>query len=115
MFDFSRLIEEHSTQFTVIIETEGHYDQDNGGIWVPGTGQEITLDGAILPLSSDELRHDANGTYTTADRKIFVYTELKKGQRINHKGKEYTIHEDKDYSSQSGVYVYYAKRAGVDD
>jgi len=115
VFDFSRLIVKHSTSFTVIEETEGHYDQDNGGVWVPGTEQESTVTGAVLPLSSDELRYDQNGTYATADRKIYIYTELKKGQRVIHNGKEYTIHEDKNYSPQAGVYIYYAKRVGGAD
>lgn len=116
MLDFSRLISKYSTTFTVIKEIEGHYDQDNGGMWVPGTEQEVTVTGAVLPLSTKELRYDQNGIYTTADRKIYVYTKLKDGQRLNYDGKEYTIHEEKDYSLQSGVYIYYAKRAGdVDD
>lgn len=113
MFDFSRLIDKYAAPFTVIDDVEGYYDQDNGGVWVSEVAREIPVIGAVLPLTSEELKYDQNGTYTTADKKIFIYLKLKRGQRVIFDGKEYTVQEEKNYSPQAGVYIYYARRAGV--
>lgn len=73
------------------------------------------MEGIILPLSTDELRHEQNGRYTAKDRKIYVTTPLKMGQRIEYKDQVYTIDTNKPYEDYADVYIYYAKGKGVGD
>ena len=110
--DFSRLIQKYTVPFVMLEETDGQYDQDNGGIWVPGAVQEVPVSGAVLPLSNEDIRYDESGTYTAKDRKIFTYTELKLGRKVIVAGIDYTLQEEKDYGRQAGIYIYFAKRAG---
>ncbi|HDR7980261.1 TPA: hypothetical protein QC443_002538 [Bacillus cereus] len=77
------------------------------------TGQtERHMIGIILPLTTDELQKEANGTYTRKDRKIYTLAPLKIGQKIEYKKQRYTIDANKDYEDYADVYMYYAK--GVD-
>ena len=71
-----------------------------------------TMEGIILPLTNDELQHESNGVYTTKDRKIYVTSPLKIGQRIEYKNQLYTIDSEKDYSDYADVYIYFAKGVG---
>ncbi|MBC3889512.1 hypothetical protein GH810_14455 [Acetobacterium paludosum] len=90
---------------------EGHYDYENGGIWVDGAPTEISFKGAVLPLSYKDLKYDSGGTYTVDDRKLYTYNSFDTGEKINHGGTPYTILEDKDYSQfGGGLHVYIIKR-----
>ena len=48
------------------------YDVENGGQWVPGTPERIDFEGCVLPVSEDDWKTAAEGTYTANSRKIYT-------------------------------------------
>ena len=48
------------------------YDAENGGQWVPGTPERIDFEGCVLPVSEDDWKTAAEGTYTANSRKIYT-------------------------------------------
>ena len=111
-FEFADFIEEFKVTFTAYDEQPGQYD--NNGKWIPGGAlAPISMDGIILPLSSDELRHEANGVYTVKDRKVYTTVPLKMGQKIEYAGDSYTIDTEKNYTAYADVFIYYAKGVNV--
>jgi len=114
MYNFKRLINKYSkTPVFYLEETEGYYDYSNGGVYVPGGVEPTKFEGAVVPLSNEDLNYDEGGTYTTQDRKLYTYNDLKKGQKIEHKELVYTIQEKKDYSDfDIGLNIYFVKRVG---
>ena len=114
MYNFKRLISKYSkTPFFIVEETGGHYDYSQGGIWVEGTLTETEQEGAVVPLTNNDLQYDENGTYTTQDKKIYTYNDYEKGQKIKHKNVFYTIQEKRDYIDfDDGLNIYWARRSG---
>ena len=111
MFDFLRLIEKHSTDIIVVRHTEGYYDYENGGVWVPGEEQRIEFRGAVLPLNKNQLQYNEGGAYTRKDRQVYVHVELAEGETIEHQGNKYTVAEKGDYADlASGLRVYFVRR-----
>lgn len=116
MFDLRRLIKKYSRYPAYIIrDMEGYYDYSNGGVWVDGIPYEIILEGAVVPLSNEDLKYDENGTYSSEDRKLYTYTEVAKGEKIRHKDLIYTVQEKKDYTDfDLDLNIYFMKRADVE-
>ncbi len=108
---FKHLILKHAVPFTVVIKTEGYYNEK--GKWVPGTTTNEQREGAILPLSKDDLKHVENGTYTTKDRKVYTLSPLSVGDEITYEGQTYTIDQNKPYNAYTDVYIYFAKGASA--
>jgi hypothetical protein len=106
-FQFADFIDEFKVDFTVYDETPGSYN--TVGKWIQGTKTPRTMQGIILPLTTDDLQFAGNGVYTSKDRKIYTTEPLKKGQKLEYEGQIYTIHEEKDYSAYADVYIYFAK------
>lgn len=130
LYDFSDLIEIYSCgDAWAIIESEGYYDQDQGGRYVEGVKEEIKLDpGAIVPMTSreaDQLKFDLGGTYKHDYRKLYCYKDLKEGtiiKNLQRNGKErlYKILVNQDYSDfdwgdNDGLNIYYLERTDRDD
>ena len=44
------------------------YDAENGGQWVPGTPERIDFEGCVLPVSEDDWKTAAEGTYKLTNR-----------------------------------------------
>lgn len=123
MFDFKDLVESFSTGvIEVILKTEGYYDMNNGGEWVDGASKKISLEkGAIVPLSNDDLKFDAGGTYNHDNRKLYCYEKLEKGTIVTNTQengviKTYKVLAEKDYSDfDLGLYIYILERGDRDD
>ena len=99
----------------ILRETEGYHDYSKGGIWVPGVIEEVEIEGAVVPLTNEDLRFDEGGTYNFEDRKLYCYEEMDKGEKVKHKDKVYTVLERKDYSDfDEGLFIYFIKRGGID-
>ena len=111
-FEFADFVEEFKVSFIVFDEIINGYYNDEGKWINPGAETPRTMEGIILPLTNDELQHENNGVYTTKDRKIYVTSPLKIGQRIDYKNQLYTIDSEKDYSDYVDVYIYFAKGVG---
>ncbi|MGJ0848185.1 hypothetical protein ACR77J_15955 [Tissierella praeacuta] len=113
MYNFKRLISKYSKAPAFILkETEGYRDPNNGGVWVPGKVEEVLIeDGAVAPLSNEDLQFDEGGTYNVEDRKLYCYEDISTGTKIKHKEKIYTVLEKKDYSDfDNELYIYFIKR-----
>ncbi|CDZ74865.1 hypothetical protein ING2D1G_0706 [Peptoniphilus sp. ING2-D1G] len=123
MFDFKDLVESFSTGvIEVILKTEGYYDMNNGGEWVDGALKKIRFEkGAIVPLSNDDLKFDAGGTYNHDNRKLYCYEKLEKGTIVTNTQengviKTYKVLAEKDYSDfDLGLYIYILERGDRDD
>ncbi|WP_333638208.1 hypothetical protein [Tissierella praeacuta] len=113
MHNFKRLVSKYSKVPAFIIkETEGYRDPNQGGIWVPGKIEEILIEnGAVVPLSNEDLKFDEGGTYGVEDRKLYCYQDIDKGIKVKHKEKIYTVLEKKDYTDfDEELRIYYIKR-----
>ena len=108
--DFSEVFEEFKTTFTAIEFGEGHYDYEQGGVWVPGGETEHELIGIITPLTNDDIRFEEGGTYTRQDIKIHYQGILGIGWEIEYRGRRYKILEEKLYDEHTGFNEYYARR-----
>lgn len=115
MYNFKRLISKYSKEPVYKLEQgEGYNDWNNGGVWVEGEIEETLIpNGAVLPLSKDELEYDEGGTYNQEDRKMYCYEEVEKGTKIKHKNKTYTIQESLSYGDfDIDLNIYFIKRGG---
>lgn len=115
-YNFKRLIKKYS-KFPVFLlrESHGFSDPLNGGVWVPGTITEWRFEGAVVPLTNEDLRFDEGGTYNYEDRKLYCYIDIAKGEKVKHKEKIYTILERRDYEDfDSELKIYFMKRSGTD-
>lgn len=119
MFNFKRLIKKYSKYPVYLFrEGEGYHDPYQGGKWVPGKAEEIEIEGAVVPLSNNDLRFDEGGTYTVEDRKLYCYTKIDKGEQVKHKDTLYTVLEGKAYddfdTDDEGLFIYVLRRGGND-
>lgn len=115
MFDFRDLIEQYSSDITIIRQTVGYYDYENGGIWVPGEEERIEARGAVIPLSrrelSEQLQYGEGGAYTREDRKVYIHTHLEPKEVLEHKGIRYMVAEKVPYEDlASGLNIYFIRR-----
>lgn len=113
-FNFKRLIRKYSkVPAYEIKETDGYTDYSQGGVWIPGTIERILIDGAVVPLSKQELEYGEGGSYSIEDRKLYCYVDLIKGTKIEHKELPYTIQEKLDYADfDNELRIYFIKRGG---
>ena len=116
MYNFKRLISKYSKLHVYYLEeAEGYHDPTQGGKWIPGVITEVEIEGAIIPLSNEDLRFDEGGTYMQSDRKLYCYKEMVKGTKIKHDSKNYTILEGKTYKDfDIGLYIYVVRRGDKD-
>lgn len=113
MFDFKRLIDKYSKSLPQKLSAtgEGHYDYENGGIWVESTGVWTEFEGAVVPLDRDDLKYLDNNVYTSHDRKVYCYEDMNLNDKIKHKDMVYTIQEMSDYSDYAdGLRIYYMRK-----
>ena len=95
-----RIISKYSNNYTIVDRTEGSYIN---GRWVEGTATETELEGAVVPLSRNDLKIAEKGTYTEDDRKLYSIYNHDIGQIVIHKSKEYKIHKKPDYSDWTSI------------
>lgn len=115
--NFKRLISKYSILPVYYLKEEpGFHDPTQGGKWIPGKITEVKLEeGAVAPLSNNDLKYDSGGTYVQSDRKLYCYKEMIKGTKIKHDGKDYTILENKTYKDfDIGLYIYVVRRGDKD-
>lgn len=63
--------------------SEGSYDYENGGQWIPGKKEMISFQGVILPIGSKDLERDFIGSYTKTTQKVYTNGySMKVGTRI---------------------------------
>ncbi|MGP1567976.1 MAG: hypothetical protein ACTTHM_04610 [Peptoanaerobacter stomatis] len=113
LFDFKKLVQKFSkTPPIMLIEQGGYYDYENGGEYVQGTITKKEFEGAIVPLSYQELKYEENGRYKSEDRKLYCYKHFEIGDKIEHKKHIFTIDKKKDYSDfDENLHIYYLIRS----
>lgn len=108
LYNFDRLIDKYSGDFTLVSETEGNYI---GGKYISGETTEITLRGAIVPIADNKV-YQSGGTYTTKDRELYMRTPIDKPLetvKVRYKNNEYKIEQVKDFSDYANAYIYLLK------
>lgn len=108
-FNFKRLIDKYSTEFTAIIPSTGKYD--DLGDFVEGTPTKETLTGAIISMTENRVIR-SEGVYTTQDKDLYMFeplSEALQGAKIIHEGKEYRIGNELENGAFTGVWHYTLK------
>lgn len=115
LFNFKNLIRKFGKYPPVkIITQEGYYDYDNGGVFVKGSSTEEEFEGAVVPLSTSDLKFEENGRYKKEDKKLYCYEHFEVADKIRHKGFVYMIDQKKDYSDfDDNLSIYYMVRSDV--
>lgn len=108
-FNFSRLINRYSSEFTAITLLSGYYNK--GGVWVDGETKEITLQGAIIKHRDNKI-YKSNGTLTAKDRALFVLEPISDnllGSQVVYENDVYSIEDNLENAKFTGVYKYTLK------
>lgn len=102
-FDFSILIEQYSTDFKVICESEGSYD--DSGEYVKGEKTEHTLHGAIMAHSENQI-YRSEGKLTSQDRVLIMQAPIDRalhGAEVIHLDRRYKIDSELKSSSEQAT------------
>ena len=115
LFDFKGLVRRFGLYPPIkLIETGGYFDYENGGVYVKGEITQEEFEGAIVPLSPDDLKFEEAGKYSKEDKKLYCYEYFEVGSKIKHKGYVFTIDQKKDYSDfDDKLSIYYMVRSDV--
>lgn len=114
IFNFKALIKKYGKYHPFYIIRSGYYDYEHGGEYKQTIGSKQEFEGAVVPLSTQELKYDENGKYKSEDKKLYCYHSFEVGDTIEHKGYTYTIDKKKDYSDfDDNLNIYYMVRSGT--
>ena len=110
-FDFSRLIQKYSREFTVI--KNGEKTLNEAGDWVYEEPTETKLYGAIIGFSENKV-HRSEGTLSTMDKALHLLEPLDNalmGATVVFNGEKYRIEtqKGKDNADFTGCYSYTLK------
>lgn len=113
LFNFKGLIKKYERYPPVYLKTAGFYGDD--GEYNEEVTSEEEFNGAVVPLTFQELKTAEDGEYRAEDRKLYCYRDFKAGEKIRHKGLVYRIDRKKDYSDfDDGLNIYYLVRSDND-
>jgi hypothetical protein len=105
-FDFYRLIQKYSTEFTLVLPSDGGFD-DRGKYLSTKTRKSLT--GAIMDIDSRKV-YQSSGALTTKDKTLFCFTEIPiEGSKVIHKDKVYSVEELTENADFTDVYQYTLK------
>lgn len=113
-FDFSNLIEKYSTNFKVILPSDGEYDEY--GEWKEKT-HTVEKHGAIIAHRESKI-FKSEGTLTEQDRALYMLEPLDfplEGAKVIHKDRVYTISSMLENAEFTGCYSYSLKYVSVFD
>ncbi|MDO5397060.1 MAG: hypothetical protein Q4G33_03940 [bacterium] len=109
LYNFTRLINKYSTNFTLIVPSEGQYE---GGIYKDGKPTTEIRAGAIVPLSQRKV-YQLGGNYTAQDKELYTARRIEKalsGCKVLYKDVYYSVEEETDYSDFGDVYHYMLRK-----
>lgn len=115
LFDFKGLIKRFGLHPpSLLVSSGGYFDYENGGVYVEGSITLEEFNGAVVPLSPDDLKFEDAGKYNKQDRKLYCYEDFEVGAKVKHKGDVFTIDQRKDYADfADGLRIYYMVRSDV--
>lgn len=105
-FDFSGLIEDYSSTFTVITNEDGYFDC--AGDWHAKQKNRAEMTGAIISFKESKVFR-SEGRITAKDKRLFVEQALSDaliGAEVEHDGKKYMIESELENAEFTGVYSY---------
>ena len=105
-FDFSSLIADYSTVFTVVTHSETGYD--GKGDWKTGNEERTEMRGAIVGFRQSKVFR-SEGTITAKDKRLFMLVKLPDafiGAKVEHRGQTYMVESELENAEFTGVYSY---------
>lgn len=105
-FDFSSLIDDYSSDFTVVTHTGSGYD--DAGDWQEGAEQKLALTGAIIAFKESKVLR-SEGAITSKDKRLFMQQALPDallGAVVLHGGQKYRIDSELENAEFTGVWSY---------
>lgn len=108
-FDFTQLVEDYSSDFTVI--TYGESGIDDRGYRVKGEKKEISLRGAIISRGENVIFR-SDGKLTAKDKRLFMLTPIDNAllnSKVVYENEVYDIQSSTDNSKFTGVWAYVLK------
>lgn len=115
LYNFTRLISKYKTEFKIVSENGGKYDDD--GEWKYAEDETVIKQGAIVPMSESKIYY-SGGTYTTQDRTLYMFEKLSSALKncyVIYQDNKYKIEQETDYSEYADVYVYVLRRVSAID
>lgn len=106
IFDFSPLLRDYATAFTVITQSGGGYD--DAGDWRDGTETRTEMTGAIIAFRESKVFR-SEGKITSQDKRLFMRQPLPDalmGAQVVHDGHRYMIESETENAVFTGVYSY---------
>ena len=108
LYNFKRLIEKYSVDFTLVSISEGSYV---GGKYVEGIKTETQCRGAIVPISDSKI-YQSGGALTIKDRQLFMKSPIEQSltnSKIRYKGNVYKIEHETNHEDYADAYIYTLK------
>lgn len=108
-FNFDRLIDKYSCDFTVSNIGKGHYN--DMGDWVAGDATNVAMKGAIISISDGKI-YRSNGVLTTQDKELFTKESLGDIDKacVYYNGNKYKVESNpQNNSNHTGVWQYILK------
>lgn len=108
-FDFSGLIADYETPFTVITHTKAGYN--DAGDWQEGKEERTKYTGAIIAFKESKVFR-SEGKITAKDKRLFMQQALPQslvGASVVYKGQKYTIESELENAEFTGVYSYFLR------
>jgi hypothetical protein len=98
-------------------ETEGYFDQGDGGKWKPKIKiwetRAAVFNVSNRFVSGHSVRFGEGGTFTREDVAIYIHEELAIGARVTHKGNIFTVSSQIDFADHAhGLRIYTGRRTG---
>lgn len=114
-FNFTRLIDKYTSEFTLITQSEGYYD--DSGKWVKGETTKTVLRGAIIGFRESKVFR-AEGTLTANDKHLFLTQPIDRallGATVIYQDKKYNVEAVTENAQFTGVYSYVLKYVSAFD
>lgn len=114
-FNFSRLVNKYSSEFTAITLLSGYYDDK--GDYVDGETVEVTKQGAIIGYT-DKTIYKSNGTITEKDKCLLSLEQIAEkflDRDVIYDNNIYKILTTKDNAKFTGVWKYTLKYVSAFD
>lgn len=110
-FNFTRLVEKYSSDFTIITYSESEDKYDDRGYRVKDNKKETTLNGAILSRGESVIFR-SDGKLTAKDKRLFMLTPIDDAllkAKVVYDNDIYEIQSSTDNSKFTGVWAYVMK------
>lgn len=107
--DFSYLIKEYQTSYTLEATGKGSY-ADNGD-FIPGAKTDPEQrQGLILFMSNEDIQIAANGKYSRQDIKVYETKDVPMDSMVVYRGVKYMVNEKASWDEYSDFNIFFCKK-----